>query len=215
MITSRHSLTLIIGADILKCLTMIALLARRSTAALLVVTLFLSGCAESFNIKSYPAGSKAYVDDHLIGTTPTYAQIPRTEVGLPHTWRVEFRNCDAAEGQLQTGVAPRRIVGYIFTAGILAAFRGPRYYHDVDAILTGGDCESTGHAYPAPAPQPGIMIQNIVGDHNRAPTTTGSEISKTERLNERLTTLRDLYNRKLISKEAYEQESQKAIRESE
>ena len=44
---------------------------------------------------------------------------------------------------------------------------------------------------------------------------TGPETSKTERLNERLTTLRDLYNRKLISKEAYEQESQKAIRESE
>jgi|SRR5215468_6884 len=187
----------------------------RSIAALLAVAVLLTGCAESFHIKSYPAGSKAYVDGQLIGTTPTYSTIPRSEVGLPHTWRVEFRNCDAAEGQLQTGVAPGRIVGYIFTAGILAAFRGPRYYHDVDAVLTGGDCESTGHAYPAPAPPPGIMIQNIVGDHNQAGTTTGPEVSKTQHLNERLTTLRDLYNRKLISKEVYEQESAKAIRESE
>ena len=59
------------------------------------------------------------------------------------------------------------------------------------------------------------MIQNIIGDKNQASTTTGPEVSKTQRLNEKLTTLRDLYNRKLISKEVYEQESQKAIRESE
>jgi len=113
-------------------------------------------------------------------------------------------------------VAGGRIVGYIFTVGILAAFKGPNYYHDVDAVLTGGDCEVTGRpaAVVAP-PQPSIMIQNIVGDKNQATTGTGGELTKTQRLNERLTTLRDMYNRKLISKDVYEQESQKAIKESE
>jgi hypothetical protein len=186
----------------------------RSIAAGLLLVMCVSGCAESFAIKSYPGGSKAYVDGQLIGTTPAVCEIPRSEVGKPHTWRVEFRNCDAAEGQLQTGVAGGRIVGYIFTLGILAAFRGPYYYHNVDAVLTGGDCEGTARPYAAPA-QPGVVIQNIVGDKNQAGMGSSGELGKTERLNERLTTLRDMYNRKLISKDVYEQESQKAIRESE
>jgi hypothetical protein len=64
---------------------------------------------------------------------------------------------------------------------------------EVDAVLTGGDCEGPARARPAAAPpQPGIMIQNIVGDRNQATTITGPEISKTQRLHERLTTLRDL-----------------------
>jgi hypothetical protein len=97
------------------------------------------------------------------------------------------------------------------TAGIFAAIRGPYYYNDVDAMLTGGDCES-GHARPVVPAQPGIMIQNIVGDKNQA--GTAQEISNTQRLSERLTTLRDLYNRKLISEEVYEREMKKSVDES-
>lgn len=171
----------------------------------------ISGCAEYVSIKSYPGGAKAYVDGVTIGTTPATTQIPRGQVGAPHTWRVEFRNCDFAEGNLETGIAGGRIAGYIFTAGILAVFRGPRYYRPVDAILTGGDCETPARRQPGPV-QPGVTIQNIVGDHNQ-PISTGGEISKTQRLAERLTTLRDLYNRKLISQQVYDQESQKAVKE--
>src|SRR5215472_12467408 len=185
----------------------------RFVAGGLVGALLLSGCAEYVSIKSYPGGAKAYVDGVAIGSTPADTSIPRSQVGLPHTWRVEYRNCDYAEGSLQTGIAGGRIVAYVFTLGIFAIFRGPEYYRPVDAILTGGDCEGTAHA-PAVAPQPGILIQNIVGDKNQA-TTGAPEQSKTQQLNERLTTLRDLYNRKLISKDVYEQESQKAVRESE
>jgi PEGA domain len=186
----------------------------RAVAWLLILSVAVSGCAEYVSIKSYPGGAKAYVDGVAIGTTPATTNIPRSQVGAPHPWRVEFRNCDFAEGYLETGVAGGRIVGYIFTAGILAIFRGPRYYRPVDAILTGGDCEGTGQANPAVAPsQPGIMIQNIVGDKNQPINTGGSGISKTQRLAERLTTLRDLYNRKLISQQVFEQESQKAVKE--
>jgi hypothetical protein len=187
----------------------------RAIALVVAASLLLTGCAEYVSIKSYPAGAQAYVDEVLIGSTPAQTSIPRSQVGAPHTWRVEFRNCDFAQGNLETGVAGGRITGYIFTAGILAIFRGPYYYRPVDAILTGGDCEGRNQARPVAPPQPGILIQNIVGDKNQATTTTGPEISKTQRLNERLTTLRDLYNRKLISKDVYEQESAKAIKESE
>ena len=169
------------------------------------------GCAEYVAIKSYPGGAKASVDGVVIGSTPATTNIPRSEVGKPHTWRVEFRNCDFAEGTLETGIAGGRIVGYIFTVGILAIFRGPYYYRPVDAVLTGGDCEGR-PAQPAAAPPPGVMIQNIVGDKNQA-VSTGEQLSKTQRLAERLTTLRDLYNRKLISEETYKEESQKAVKE--
>lgn len=180
----------------------------------LVTTLMLSsGCAEIVDIRSYPAGAKAMIDGRVIGTTPTSAAIPREQVGLPHTWRVEYRNCDYAEGQLTTGIAGGRIVGYIFTAGIFALFRGPYYYPEIDAVLTGGDCEGAPRAHQPYQQQPGILIQNVVGEKNQATTGT-AEVSKTQRLSERLTTLRDLYNRKLITEEIYEQEMQKAIKES-
>lgn len=169
-----------------------------------------SGCSESFQIRSYPLGAKALVDGKVVGSTPTEVVIPRAQAGLVHKWRVEFRNCDYAEGEAHPGIAPGRVITYILTAGIFAAIRGPYYYNDVDAVLTGGDCE--GHPTTAAPSQPGIMIQNIVGDKNQA--GTAQEISKTQRLSERLTTLRDLYNRKLISEEVYDREMKKAIDES-
>jgi len=175
--------------------------------ALAVVT---SGCSESFQIRSYPLGARALVDGKVVGSTPTEVIVPRPQAGLVHKWRVEFRNCDYAEGEAHPGIAPGRVIAYILTAGIFAAIRGPYYYNDVDAVLTGGDCEGR-PATAAPA-QPGIMIQNIVGDKNQ--TGTAQEISKTQRLSERLTTLRDLYNRKLISEEVYEREMKKAVDDS-
>ena len=182
----------------------------RTLSVLLIAILVLSGCAEYVSIKSYPGGARALIDGQDIGTTPASASIPRGEVGKPHTWRVEYRNCDSAEGMLETGIAGGRIVGYIFTVGILAIFRGPRDHRPVDAILTGGDCEGPGQARPAPA-QPGILIQNIVGDKNQA--VSGDSASNTQRLAEKLQTLRDLYNRKLLTTAEYEAESQKAVRE--
>ena len=91
----------------------------------LSLAVFLSGCAESALIKSYPAGSKAYIDDKYVGSTPVWAPFPRSEVRPGHKWRVEYRNCDPVEGELTTGVGAGRIVGYIFTLGISAAFIGP------------------------------------------------------------------------------------------
>ncbi len=180
-------------------------------AFLTALSLPVSGCSESFQIRSYPGGARALVDGKVVGSTPTEVVIPRSQAGLIHKWRVEFRNCDYAEGELHPGIAPGRVITYFLTAGIFAAIRGPYYYNDVDAMLTGGDCEGGQPHQGAPA-QPGILIQNIVGDKNQAGTAL--EVSKTQRLSERLTTLRDLYNRKLISEEVYEQEMKKAIDES-
>lgn len=179
--------------------------------ALIAISVAVAGCSESFQIRSYPGGAKALIDGKVVGSTPAEVVIPRSQAGLPHKWRVEFRNCDYAEGDLHAGIAPGRIITYFLTAGIFAAIRGPYYYDDIDAMLTGGDCEGGSPRQAAPA-QPGILIQNIVGDKNQAGTV--QEVSKTQRLSERLTTLRDLYNRKLISEQVYDQEMKKAIDES-
>ena len=179
--------------------------------SLTALTIVAAGCSESFQIRSYPMGARALVDGNVVGSTPTEVVIPRSHAGLTHKWRVEFRNCDYAEGEVHPGIAPGRIVAYFLTAGIFAAIRGPYYYNDVDAMLTGGDCESGQLRQTAPA-QPGILIQNIVGDKNQA--GTAQDVSKTQRLSERLTTLRDLYNRKLISEDVYEREMKKAVDES-
>jgi hypothetical protein len=179
-----------------------------SALAAAILTTTLSGCAEEVLIRSTPAGAKAYIDSQYVGSTPASILIPRGQVmAKTHTWKVEHRNCEPAEGHLQTRIANGRVVGYVFTFGILAIFKGPHYFQRVDAVLSGGDCE------PAQAKQtaPGLTVQQIVGDRNQA--GSGQEITKTQRLAERLTTLRDLYNRKLISTEVYEQETQKAVKE--
>lgn len=106
----------------------------------LSLAIFVSGCAEYALIRSYPPGSSAYVDNELVGSTPIYASFPRSEVKPGHKWRVEYGNCEPAEGELTTGVAPGRIVGYVFSLGISAIFQGPNYFVPVDVALSGGDC---------------------------------------------------------------------------
>jgi len=174
------------------------------------------GCAEPVRIRSWPAGAKIYVDDQYVGTSPAVTKIPRSLVTNPHTWRIEFRNCDVAEGRLQTRVPGRRVAGYIFTLGIVAIFKGPHEFLPIDVEMQGGDCEGgtpAARRTTLPAPS-GITIQNIVGDHNNAGSANSGSESKTRQLAEKLTTLRDLYNRKLITQEVYDREMQKAVQDS-
>jgi hypothetical protein len=152
---------------------------------LLIVSLLLSGCAEWAVFKSYPAGGQVTLDGKVVGLTPTRVQIPRSQVTDPHDWRIDYRNCEVATGTLQTDLAPGRIVGYVFTLGILALFRGPDYIQPVDVALHGGDCSP---GAPAVAPD-----------------------ARQQQLQQQLDMLRDLYRRNVISREEFERESMKAI----
>ncbi|MDX2171205.1 MAG: hypothetical protein SF182_29320 [Deltaproteobacteria bacterium] len=153
--------------------------------ALLVLSLACSGCAEWAVFKSYPAGGEVTLDGQVVGTTPMRVQIARSQVTDPHSWRIAYRNCEVATGMLQTDLAPGRIVGYVFTLGILALFRGPDYIHPVDVALHGGDCS------------PGASPSSV---DNRQ-----------QQLQQRLDMLRDLYRRNVISRETFEHESMQAI----
>lgn len=87
--------------------------------------LVLSGCSEYVRFRSSPPGGRVFVDDALVGTTPV--QYGTREV-IHRTYRVDMPGCGPVEGHLTPRIAPGRIIGAIFTLGIVAAARPLKYY---------------------------------------------------------------------------------------
>ena len=85
----------------------------------------LNACSERVTFESRPSGAKVYVGDMYVGETPT---IYSTRDVTSRSYRVEKAGYPEAVGTLQARVAPGRIVGAIFTLGILAAARPMLYY---------------------------------------------------------------------------------------
>lgn len=110
---------------------------RRKLASLLcLAALTLGGCAETLLIRSYPVGARATVNGEFIGVTPATLEVPRDQVTKQeYRWRVEKPNYESAEGLVTPRIAPGRIVGAVFTLGILLAFRSPYYLPAVTAEL--------------------------------------------------------------------------------
>lgn len=181
----------------------------RLVVTVLAAVALTSSCAEYVGINSNPHGANAYVDGKFIGTTPAWTHIPRSEVGPDHTFKVAASNCDPAEGKLPVYVAPGRVVGYIFTAGILGIFKGPSYFPEVDVDLQGGDCIARKAAPVPDTTTPTVQVIQIVGDGNSS--VRGTNQSSTQKLESQLGTLRSLYKRKLISEAEYEKERNRAI----
>jgi len=70
------------------------------------------------------------VNDEYVGITPVVVPLKRGEV-RPYRWSAEKEGYEPQEGVMQPRIAPGRIWGYIFTVGILAIFKGPRYMPDL------------------------------------------------------------------------------------
>jgi PEGA domain/Short C-terminal domain len=84
----------------------------------------LAGCGGSVLIRTAPPGAKAYVDGNFIGRTPVEFSVPRREI-RPHALRLEKEGFEPIEDTIRTRVAPGRIVGAIFSLGIVYLFRSP------------------------------------------------------------------------------------------
>ena len=96
------------------------------------VLLLLSGCSEYVRFRSFPSNVEVFVDDGLVGRTPcSYA----TRDVVSRTYRVELP-CGPVTGHLTPRVAPGRVIGAIFTLGILAATRPMKYYVEDPVDLT-------------------------------------------------------------------------------
>lgn len=112
----------------------------------------LAGCAESILIRSLPPGATVTVNKKIIGTTPVVFSAPsKTLEHETFTYKVEAAGYRPAMGTLEMRVAPGRIVGYVFTAGILRAARGVKVFSEepVEVILERAAAPAT-----APATDP-------------------------------------------------------------
>jgi hypothetical protein len=100
----------------------------RLVAALLVAT---TACAHRTRIESVPSGAAVYVANAYVGTTPLLYSTPATELrdGVPI--RVERPGHAPVDATLKTGIQAKRIVGGVFTLGLVPLFKWPRTYEPV------------------------------------------------------------------------------------
>ena len=61
--------------------------ARRIGACILIAVLLTAGCSESTRIQTSPPGARIYVDNVLVGVSPTVYTASRAELSKPHQCR--------------------------------------------------------------------------------------------------------------------------------
>jgi hypothetical protein len=99
---------------------------ERLVAAWVATTcLCIVGCSESAMVRSYPPGAKLYVNDHFEGIAPIIYTTPHSQIGQDFQVRLEREGYTTLESTLRKQICPGRIVGGIFTLGIVLIIRGP------------------------------------------------------------------------------------------
>ena len=98
----------------------------RQRGALLVACCLVVGCSESAMVRSYPPGSKLYVNGEFVGITPAVYTVDSSEFSKrDFAVRLDRTGYTSAEGVLRKQLCPGRVTGGVFTLGILFLFRGP------------------------------------------------------------------------------------------
>lgn len=99
------------------------------------------GCAERLVIRSNPPGAQVILDGQASGTTP---MVYSTRDPKPMTYRIELEGLPPAEGEITTRLGPGRLVGAIFTLGIVAACRPLQYFvpNPLDVDLGGASAQA-------------------------------------------------------------------------
>lgn len=90
--------------------------------------LVLAGCGESVMIHSIPVGANVYVNDKFLGRTPVEFEVSRFDVSsADYRLRIEKDRFEPVRDIIRTRLAPGRMVGALFTIGIVYIFRSPVY----------------------------------------------------------------------------------------
>lgn len=89
---------------------------------LLVLT---AGCTEKLLIRSVPPGAQVTLNGNIVGTTP---MVYETRNPVPLAFHIEKPGLPAAEGTVTTPLGPGRVVGAVFSLGIVAACRPLEYF---------------------------------------------------------------------------------------
>jgi hypothetical protein len=99
--------------------------------ALLALLAALAGCAESTLIRSQPEGARISVNGRFVGTAPVRFTVPRKEfTSQEFTVLAEHEGYEAAQTTLRKRTCPGRIVGGVFTLGVVLIFKRPTCFED-------------------------------------------------------------------------------------
>jgi hypothetical protein len=99
---------------------------RSPMIALLATCIAIAGCAESTLVRSYPPGARAYLNGQPKGITPIVLTVPRPQFDKEtFQVRVEHEGYQSEERTLTTQRCAGRVVGGVFTFGILLLFKPP------------------------------------------------------------------------------------------
>jgi hypothetical protein len=108
---------------------------RARGIGLLAVVSMIAGCAESTMIRSYPVGARISVDGHFVGAAPAKFVTSRQDFEQKTFVAVaEHPGYQKTEYTLQKTTCKGRIVGGVFTLGILFLFKRPTCFQSPQYI---------------------------------------------------------------------------------
>lgn len=104
---------------------------RGGATVLLLIGVF--GCADATRIRTDPGGARVFINDQLACITPALGgfcvyRAPRSQFSRHTPIRIEHDGYRTIESELRTATLPSRIVGGIFTLGIVPIFKRPHTY---------------------------------------------------------------------------------------
>jgi hypothetical protein len=103
--------------------------------ALPALVAILAGCAESTEILSDPSGARISVNGRFVGAAPVIFAVPREEFSAQEfTVTAEREGYEPGGFQLQKRTCPGRIVGGVFTLGIVFLFRPPTCFDSPQTV---------------------------------------------------------------------------------
>jgi PEGA domain len=97
---------------------------------LILALLAESGCAHRTRIESAPSGASVFINDRFACTTPCMYQVGATQLAESPV-RLERRGFETVHDHLRTCTMTSRIVGGLFTLGLVPLFKWPHTYASV------------------------------------------------------------------------------------
>jgi hypothetical protein len=103
-------------------------MSRMSIASLCasVFVVSLTACSETVLIRSTPPDADVVIDGQLRGKTPMLYTVPRDQL-KEHRVQLKKKGYEPVEDTIRLRVARGRLVGAVFTLGLVYAFRSPYY----------------------------------------------------------------------------------------
>jgi len=88
--------------------------------------LVVARCSEAVMVRSYPPGSKLYVNGQFVGVTPAVYTVGRSDFSKgDFAVRLDRTGYTSTDGVLSKQICGGRVTGGVFTLGILFLFKNP------------------------------------------------------------------------------------------